>query len=359
MLLFQPNVNGELSEENMKKVLMLGAALLFAAAAGAQTNSYTVSNIVTSTQDPRMLNPWGLSRPSSTHFGENEWWVNDQVTGLSTLYDVNGTIVPLKVTIPPASGTGPGSPTGASFDTTALSFAFATLDGTISTWNAHATPSTPGKRCAECHVTSATIMVNHAADGASYQGLTLATNATSGALTYYVANANGGVEAYDAATFSPVTLPAGAFTDPKIPATYTPAGIQALGKVIVVTYNKTAGGGTGAVVLYSTEGALLLRLQSGWFNQPWGVTVSPANFGMFSSMILVGNTGSGLIGAYSLKGVFQGFLQNGSGQDLVIPGLWGLEFGDGNTESGPTNVLYFNAGGADQNTGIFGAITAN
>jgi len=34
-------------------------------------------------------------------------------------------------------------------------------------------------------------------------------------------------------------------------------------------------------------------------------------------MILVGNTGSGLIGAYSLKGVFQGFLQNGSGQDLV------------------------------------------
>jgi hypothetical protein len=59
-----------------------------------------------------------------------------------------------------------------------------------------------------------------------------------------------------------------------------------------------------------------------------------------------------------VKGVFQGFLQSG-GKDLVLPGLWAIEFGDGNTESGPTNVLYFNAGGVNQNVGLFGAITAN
>jgi hypothetical protein len=74
-------------------------------------------------------------------------------------------------------------------------------------------------------------------------------------------------------------------------------------------------------------------------------------------MILVGNTGSGKIGAYS-KGVFQGFLES-DGEPIVLPGLWAIEFGNGNTESGPTTVLYFNAGGAYQSTGTFGAITSN
>jgi uncharacterized protein (TIGR03118 family) len=346
----------------MKNILLLSATLLFAIEAAAQTNSYTVSNIVTSVQDSRLVNPWGLSRPSSSKFKENEWWISDQVTGLSTLYDANATIVPLAVTIPPASGNGPGSPTGTAFNTSNYNFAFATLDGTISNWNVTATPSKPGKACLECHVTTATIMVNHSATGASYQGLTIATNATSGALTYYVANANGGVEAYDATTFSAVTLPAGAFTDSTIPATYTPAGIQALGKYIVVAYNASAGGGTGYVDLFDTNGALKLRIgraSNGNFNQPWGIALAPADFGLFSNMLLVGNTGSGLIGVYQLStGIFQGFLQE-NGQNLVIPGLWGIEFGNGNTESGPSTVLYFNAGGVSQTTGVFGAITAN
>jgi len=88
------------------------------------------------------------------------------------------------------------------------------------------------------------------------------------------------------------------------------------------------------------------------------VALAPASFGKFSNMILVGNTGNGLIGAYNRLGVFQGFLDDGS-TALAIPGLWGIEFGNGNTESGPTNVLYFNAGGASQTTGVFGAISAN
>ena len=97
-------------------------------------------------------------------------------------------------------------------------------------------------------------MVNNSASGASYQGLTIAKNATSGLYTYYVANANGGVEAYDAASFSRVTLPAGAFMDSKVPASYTPAGIQAIGKDIYVTYNASAGGGTGFVGVFDTNG---------------------------------------------------------------------------------------------------------
>lgn len=343
----------------MRNVLMLGAGLMLSIGANAQTNNYTASSIVNSLQDSRLINPWGLSRPFNAQLTENEWWINDQVTGLSTLYDANGTIVKLAVTIPPASGSGTGSPTGTAFDPTTNNFAFVTLDGTLSIWSAGAKPSPAGTGCAQCHVLSAAIMVNHAAAGASYQGVTLGKNATTGVLTYYVANANGGVEAYDAHSFSPITLPAGAFTDSTIPATYTPANILAYGPAIIVTYNASAGGGTGYVDVFDTNGKLLLRLQQGYFNQPWGVAVTPPNFGIFSNMILVGNTGNGSIGAYNGKGVFQGFLKTTGGKYLILPGLWGLEFGNGNTESGPANVLYFNAGGANQNVGVFGAITAN
>ncbi|MGD0360290.1 MAG: TIGR03118 family protein [Bryobacteraceae bacterium] len=342
----------------MKNVLMVGGALLFCMGASAQ-NSYTVKNIVTNSKDPRLVNPWGLSRPASPKPSENEWWTSDQVTGLSTLYDANGTVAGLEVTIPPGNGTGIGSPTG-TVATAGNNFAFATLDGTISYWLATATPAKPGKQCAECHVTTATIMVNNFAAGASYQGLTIAKNATSGAETFYAANANGGVEAYDATSFAPVTLAPGAFTDPKVPKTYSPAGIQAIGSKIWVTYNAIAGGGTGYVDAYNTNGKLLLRLQNGWFNQPWGVALAPANFGAFSGMILVGNTGSGWIGAYNATtGAFQEFLETSTGADITLPGLWAIAFGNGSTEAGPTNVLYFNAGGANQTTGVFGSITAN
>jgi uncharacterized protein (TIGR03118 family) len=343
----------------MRNMILLGAALVFAIGAQAQTNDYTVTNVVTNSKDARLVNPWGLSHPALNHHKRNEWWVADQATGYSTLYSANGTILDLAVSIPPAAGSGPGSPTGIASNSPVDVFAFVTLDGTISTWNAYTAPAKPGNNCYQCHVSDATIVVNHSSTGASYQGLTIATDASTGALTYYVANANGGIEAYDATTYSPVTFATGAFTDPKVPATYTPAGIQAIGSEIFVTYNASAGGGTGYVDAYSTEGKLLLRLQNGWFNQPWGVATSPADFGAFSSMILVGNTGSGWIGAYNSKtGAFQGFLQSG-GTDLFIPGLWGIEFGDGGAQSGPTDVLYFNAGGAAQTTGVFGAIAAN
>jgi len=346
----------------MQKFYLCGAVLLLSINAAAQTpNNYTVTSIVNSSQDPYLINPWGLSRPTNASVKENEWWAADNGTGLSTLYYANKigakSLAPLIVTIPSADGTATGSPTGtASYQN---NFTFATLDGTISIWRATDKPASPGPQCAECHTTAATIMVDNSAAGASYQGLTVATNATSGAATYYAANANGGVEAYDATSFAPVTLPPGAFTDSTIPSTYTPAGIQAIGQKIFVAYNLASGGGAGYVDAYDTNGNLLLRLQTGWFNQPWGISVAPANFGAFSKAILVGNTGNGLIGAYNpSNGKFAGFLQS-NGQRIALPGLWGIAFGNGNAESGPTNALYYNAGGRSQTVGVFGVISPN
>ncbi len=67
-----------------------------------------------------------------------------------------------------------------------------------------------------------------------------------------------------------------------------------------------------------------------------------------------------MIGAYNpTTGAFQGFLQDWTGNPIVIPGFWGISFGNGSKKGGPPNVLYFAIGGEDELIGVFGQITAN
>ena len=327
----------------MKNTYKLSIVLLAAMGASAQdtaTNSYTQTNLVSDISgmatftDPHLINPWGLSRSASSF-----WWASDDGTGVSTLYNGAGAIQSLVVTVPPASGTGTGTPTG----TVALGseFIFVTLDGTISAW-------TSGTR--------AVVKVNNSGSGAVYTGCTTAKNGT--VQTIYVANSAGRVEAYTTA-FSRITLAAGAFEDPSIPAGYTPYGIQAIGTKIYVTFSAAPGAG-GYVDLFNPAGTLLLSLAQGWFNQPWGIAQAPAGFGKFQKSVLVGNVGSGEIGAYNpTTGKFLGFLENAAAKPIKIPGLWALYFGGGNTNSGPASSLYFTAGIDNYLHGLFGTITAN
>src|SRR5262245_2128144 len=83
--------------------------------------------------DASLKNPWGISFGPTTPF-----WVSNQVTGNSTLYDGNGAPQPLVVTIPG------GGPTGTVFNSTSdfalttggkAAFLFATLNGGIAGWN--------------------------------------------------------------------------------------------------------------------------------------------------------------------------------------------------------------------------------
>ncbi len=326
----------------MKTFYTLLASLTLAMAVNAQdttTNSYTQTNLISDLStmapvtDSHLKNPWGLSRTSSSY-----WWVSDNATGVSTLYGGTGFVDPLVVTIPTATGTGTGSPTG----TVAVGtkFVFVTLDGTISEWSSG---------------TSAVIKVNHSTSHAVYTGVTVATNGT--VATLYVANSNGGVETYNAGTFAPITLAAGAFTDTTIPAGYTPYGIQRIGTKIFVTYSNGVG---GYVDGFSTGGALSLRLQHKGFSQPWGVAQAPANWGPFGHALLVGNVGTGWIGVYNpTTGAFVNFLKDSSGQDIAIPGLWALFFGGGGAFNGPTTSLYFAAGVNGYADGLFGTITPN
>jgi len=68
----------------------------------------------TNPKDPQLVNSWGLAR-STTSF----WWVADNGTGVSTLYNGAGPKQTLVVTIPPPQGqAGPSAPTGVVFNGT-------------------------------------------------------------------------------------------------------------------------------------------------------------------------------------------------------------------------------------------------
>lgn len=360
------------------------ATLTIALALGAISSSaqtpqhYTQTNLTSSqaslapTRDANLVNPWGLSRSS-----KGPWWVADNGTGLSTLYDGTGKVIPLVVPVPPSDpNTPPGSPTGTVFNGDANSFQiapgkaaaflFVTEDGTISGWNPTVSPS-------------AVIVVNNKTKSV-FKGATIATVNKNGVAQSYLYAADfrqGKVAVYDA-TFAPVSLSGGnqeereeheggAFQDERLPDGYAPFNIQNIGGNLVVAFAKqdsarhdeVAGPGKGYVDVFSPTGHLLLRLQHGDFlDAPWGLALASGDFGAFSHDLLVGQFGSGQILAFDpVTGKYKGPLQNASNAPIVIEGLWALAFGNG-ASAGPATSLYFTAGINHEQDGLFGSITA-
>jgi len=185
-----------------------------------QTNLVSDVPGMAATTDPNLVNPWGLARSSSS-----PWWVADNGTGVSTLYNGSGAIVPLVVTIPvPPGGTPPSAPTGTVFnggsDFFGDRFIFVTEEGTISGWSSG---------------TSALLRVNQAGS-AIYKGVALAQN--NGANFLYAANFFAGtVEVFDK-NYMPVTLAAGAFADPLLPEGFAPFNVQNVNGQLFVAYAK-------------------------------------------------------------------------------------------------------------------------
>ena len=307
--------------------------------------------------DPNLVNPWGISQSSTSPF-----WVSDNGTGLSTLYNSSGTPQALVVTVPPAGGNPRGNPTGQVFNggnnfqvgpTQPARFIFATEDGTIAGWNGG---------------TNAITKVDNSGSGAVYKGLAI-DNPTpvisSGSSQLYAADfGNGKIDVFDH-NFNP-TL-AGSFIDPNLPAGYAPFNIQNLGGELFVAYafkanpgdtDETAGSGLGIIDIFDTEGNLSSRLVTGGeLNAPWGLALAPADFGEFSNDLLVGNFGDGKINAFDLlNGKFLGTLSDVKGSPIVIDGLWGLAFGNGGS-GGRKDTLYFAAGINGEEDGLFGSLS--
>ena len=343
-------------------LLAIGLLTGFAPPAEKQ-NSFTVHNLVSDQPgvadhlDPNLVNAWGLAASATS-----PWWVADNGTGVSTLYNGNtGTPLSLVVTIPGGAPTGTVFNGGSSFVVSSggasgpARFLFASEDGTISGWN----PGVPPPP------TSTHAVVAVPAAGAIYKGLAIATTAT-GSFLYAADFHNARVDVFDGA-FAPAALP-GAFVDPGLPGGFAPFGIQNLQGRIYVSYAKQdedardeiAGEGLGFVSVFDTAGHFLARVASGEpLNAPWGMAIAPAGFGRFSGNLLVGNFGDGRINAYDLASFEpRGHLKTANHHPLVIDGLWGIGFGNG-AGSGSTTTLYFAAGPDDETHGLFGSITLN
>ena len=362
-----------------------------------QQNAYVVTKLLSDTSalggqviDPNLKNAWGVAfTPAASPF-----WIADNANGLSTLYDGDGTIVPLVVTIPcpPPATVGQGSscppntmppisaaPTGMVWNPTtnvataflvpgtspplAASFIWATEDGTISAWTGGLTPPD-----------NAVLAVNNsnvpnAVNGAVYKGLVFGVN-VNGVFLFATNFRAGTVEVYGPAPagsttgfYLPVTTDGG-FMDPDIPTGFAPFGIQNINGNLFVTYalqnaqmhDDVAGPGNGFVDVFDTDGHLLRRFASrGALNAPWGVARASFAFGRFSGDILVGNFGNGRINAFDSDGNFLGQLRDTNGKPIAIDGLWTVTLGGGAKSSSDT--LYFTAGPNGQTDGLFGTIT--
>lgn len=339
----------------MKKALLLFGLLtaltipsgLWAQQAGySQTN--LVSNVtgVATTTDTQLVNPWGISVLPGQDF-----WIADNNSGVSTLYDQNGNKdTGLIVTIPgatsnPNGNCSPGCPTGTVANASGSyfsggSFIFDTEDGLIVYWNGSSNTGIVGK--------------DNSASGAVYKGLALlGTNLLA-------ANFNSGkVDVYDS-TFNLTSL-GGSFTNPNLPAGLSPHGIHVIGNQVYVAYamqdtpkhDAVPGAGAGQVDIFDSNGNFVSTFVAAGaknnLNAPWGVVAAPASFGSFGGDILVGNFGDGTISAFDTTGKFVGQFTNTSGNVMVNPGLWDMVFGGGggaNNNPGTLGTLYITAGGS-------------
>jgi len=323
--------------------LLLAAGVAPFASATLLTQENLVSNIpgLAAHVDANLKNPWGIAEGASTPF-----WVSDNGTSLSTLYNTAGVPQGLVVSIPSPLG-GDASPTGIVFNADPQAFdgarfIFATEVGTIAAWS------------------GGTSAVTMALDSvAQYTGL-----ANDGDTLFATNFRQNTIAAFDS-SFAPVASPGG-FTDPNLQAGYAPFGIRDIGGDLYVTYavrdsttgDEVASAGLGIVDVFDTNGNLLRRLAGpgGALNAPWGLALVPAGFGAFEGDLLVGNFGDGTINAFDpATGTFLGTLRDAHGNPFVNDGLWGLQFGNGGA-GGLPNVLYLTAGINDERDGLFAAI---
>jgi uncharacterized protein (TIGR03118 family) len=337
-----------------RRIALLSLAVATFAVASARADTYSWTNLqsdiagVAQHVDPNLVNPWGMAVGSTGII-----WVSDNGTGVSTLYNQDGTAVSLVVEIPTAARNREGgNPTGIVFNSTAFFqvtkngtsapaiFIFVSEDGSISGWN-----PTLDQTHAIIAVDNGT---NRGVNRAIYKGTTLGV--ANGHNFLYVTDFHTGkVETYDE-NFHQVNP--NAFVDPNLPAGYAPFGIRNFNNQIYVTYAKqdhkkeddVACPGCGFVNVFDTSGNFLSRLISnGNLNAPWGLA-------LVDGELWVGNFGDGLINNYDpVTGDLIETLMRADGTPLQFDGLWDLlPLGDG---------VYFTAGIADEEHGLFGLIT--
>src|ERR1700730_17041524 len=252
-------------EDHLKSILLLLSIIIVAAPSRllAQQSGYFQTNLVSNTAgiatttDPQLLNPWGIS-----FLPGQDFWIANNNSGTSTLYDLNGNKnTALVVTIPgatknPNGNCSPGCPTGNVSNSNGTyfgggQFIFDTEDGLITNWTGASS--------------TAAVAFDNSASGAVYKGLAL-LNSTS----LLAANFNSGKVDVFTSNFNLTSL-SGSFSDPNLPAGFAPHGIHVIGNQIYVAYamqdaakhDAKPGAGLGQVDLFDINGNFLKTFASG------------------------------------------------------------------------------------------------
>ncbi|HJU12490.1 MAG TPA: TIGR03118 family protein [Candidatus Binataceae bacterium] len=364
-------------KRSLRKILATAtcAASLATTPIGAAYAGYVQKNLISNNtnmfpaahEDTSLVNPWGIA-----FFPGGPFWINDNGTGLSALYNGDGTgflgadPAPAVTVPPPKGSTATSAPTGivanSSFgfnlksNSMPAAFIFATEDGTISAWNLDL--GIPA--IAELEVDNSQKKCSNGAKGAVYKGL--ATGETAAGVFLYATNFRCATVDVFGSDFKPAVASHN-FRDSQIPDGFAPFGIANIRGNLVVTYAKQdpakhddeAGAGNGFVDIFDTNGILLQRFaQYGVLNSPWGIAEAPFNFGQFSNDLLIGNFGNGRINAFRTNRMFHGTLTDASNKPIAIDGLWSIIFGGGAVSSPST--LYFSSGPAHESGGLVGEL---
>ena len=349
-----------------KRFLWSMAATLFVTffslgSALAQTNSFKQTNLTSDTAglaantDPELVNPWGIAS-----FPGQPFWIADNNSGFSTLYNAQGVNSGSFQVPVPVGDANPATPTGivANVASTGFNvngkpalFIFDSEDGTISAWNG----SDP-----------ITTVVDNSKAGAVYKGLALVNLGQTGTFLVAANFNSGNVDVFDS-SFHPTQL-TGTLVDPQLPAGYAPFGIHVLNQKLFITYalqdqakhDPVHMAGAGYVDIFTLTGGFSQRLVSqGNLNAPWGVVIPPSGFGPFGGKVLVGEFGNGVIDVYDpASGSLIDQMKDATGAVITNASMWDMVFGGGGS-SGDPNTMYITAGLANEQHGVFAAITAN
>lgn len=322
----------------------------------ASHQNFSVVNLVASDAtitanrtDAHLLNGWGIAFSSTGNA-----WISSPGDHTSLVYNSTGGQLLAPVTIPSHTAATGGLPSGQVFNSgtgfklsngSPAKFIFAGLDGVISGWNTG---------------TGAVTMVDRSGTSV-YTGMTMGVSGTD-TLLYLTDFSSRKIDVFN----KNMVLQTIIFTDPSLPAEYSPFNIQSVGSNLYVTYaqpdpvthTEKKGAGLGIVDVFNTNGTFVKRFATGdALNAPWGVAPAPDGWlAGTTSTILIGNFGDGHINAYNASGTFLGALQS-NGAAITLDGLWALSFAPATATTISPNWLYFTAGPAGETKGLFGYVS--
>ncbi len=273
------------------------------------------------------------------------------------------------------------TPTSGAPITAGAKFLFATSTGVISGWTERQTATGYDRP------SSATVVIDESDQGAAFYGLALSPTSDR----MYVADFGTSLRlrVWDS-SFHEITSTLG-FKNPFVAdqnsvkaGEYVPWNVHVLGTSVFVMYaqaqedpdrpgmafpgNEVHAPGAGRMIEFNLDGnQIAVWNDNGELNAPWGIATAPDNFGLLSNKLLIGNFGDydGATADGFNKGsilIFDpatrkpiGRLNGTDGKPMLLPGIWGLTFGNGDT-IGDSNALYFTAGPAAEADGLFGVL---